>query len=147
MSDVPTLTVDPFEHVWCPLHGEPFRADYPAGFPVATVQLLQAALELDDLIADAAESSPGSEAPRVEAALPALERKRACCRVTPETLLDVYRGARDDWPLELCDLCGDEAHGAPYVRDVSAEQGVAGATETFAHVCFACVVGRLRTSE
>lgn len=117
-----------FEHCFCSRHGEPFRAEYPKGYIVTSVQLFHDVLQLDATDADAKKES-GGETYGPEDLKKILARKPACCRVSQRRLLELYAESGIG-VLARCRVCRRKAVGAPYTTQ---QRG-------YDHVCFDCVV-------
>ena len=110
-----------FDRVACQLHGEPFRATWPNGWPVFAVFLLK------HLVNTGFAHAP---VPDVEAKLDELP---ACCRVPDDVLLEAYAHSGIG-SLLCCTNCETIALGAPF----SFAKG--GREVTLDHLCFDCVV-------
>lgn len=128
MSDEPRVNLT-FERALCPMHGEPFREGWPAGY----VQWLLPAL-------DAVMAQEGFKAyasGEVEKVNRLLDQKPLCCRLSAEKLLELYV-ACGVGKRSVCNGCSKLALGTPY--------GVMSPTgpSRYRHLCFVCVVHSLR---
>ncbi len=121
----PTLELDS-NMVFCSLHGEPLRRDWPRGYGTFTVTLFQEVANdagfLEELDGDTSKIRT------------ALAKKPLCCRASKHALLAAYSqsglGRR-----KICEACGQSAMGAPF----SAMNDRAKLVK-YQHVCFRCVV-------
>lgn len=133
MND-PTPRVDiPHESALCPLHGEPFRALWPSGYPLFVVEGFKALLDLP-AFADACGGDVGK-------ATDLLAHEPLCCRLHEEDhLLELYHHVhhmlRNDspWCMNICRGCKRPAVGGPF-RTVQ---------QQWSHLCLACVCYRMR---
>lgn len=138
-EDAKTPIMLTHDRAFCPIHGEPYRADYPRGYPTAMVMLAAAVLEDDrtprDLRAlcgqteDELAGDPVLFNRQVEALLDAVP---ACCRIRPGKLREIYietvaKPAR-------CSVCHRKGPGTPFKT----------VQRNFAHVCVDCVLERLQ---
>lgn len=140
MSDEPRIELDPFEHVWCAVHGEPFRAQYPKGIGVGTMKMFETVTELDEVWERARELT-GEDEPDASVIPQVLVEKRACCRVGADTLKRVYRQSGIGIN-GVCGFCNLFKLGTRY------EIKAAGAAKKeLPHVCFDCVVERFQPAE
>jgi len=118
------------ERVLCPRHGEPFRARWPKGFPTMAIASLKTIMA-DPGFAALTEGEVGQ-------INELLSQRPICERISSPDLMTLYiesgigRDAR-------CELCRQRGLGTPYTM---ARPG--GTTETYHHVCFSCVVYRLK---
>lgn len=139
--DLPKLQFEPFTHLVCPRHGEPFRREYPSGgFVTFTMLLMKAAFENEELQREAGAGEDGWEG-RVMAAL---AERPACERASTDVLKRLYRTCREPgkpWPFGVCEVCRLAKAGSPY--GVSLLPGRKGPTKEYSHLCFDCVVDRL----
>lgn len=119
----------------CPIHGEPFRKAWPKGIAQLTILVLET-IETDPGLGDDA----GGDVAKINDALLA---RPACERVPAERLWRMYLAAGiavDD----VCRLCRRRAPGTEYQRATGRRFGRK--VETIAHVCFGCVLTRLRAT-
>lgn len=127
--DLPDLQFDPFTHLVCARHAEPFRRGYPSGFVTFTMALMKLSFESEEVQRAARAGEDGWEA-RLMAVL---KEKPACEWVEPDELKRLYRTARK-WPFGVCVNCRLAGKGCTYTTQV------AGITKRHSHVCFDCVV-------
>ncbi len=133
----PTPTPPPFDgielsptRVICSRHGEVFRAHWPQGYAVFALQAFEHVVKQEGFAAYA----DG----KIGAAQALLDERPLCCRLSPETLLQVYvacgvgRSSR-------CAHCREVAAGTPYRCSLPENR-----VEAFAHLCFRCIVLRTR---
>jgi hypothetical protein len=128
-SDPPNLIFDPFVHVTCSRHSEPFRAEYPRGFVVFTMTLLTDCFKSEEIQREARSLEEGWE----DRFIALLKERPACERAEADALKRAYRTARDDWPFGVCENCGLAKKGAPYTIKHVVEK-------RYSHICFDCVV-------
>lgn len=129
-QELPKLAFDPFKHLACARHAEPFRAEYPSGFVVFTMGLMKEAFANEEVQRLARSMDDGWE----ERLLAALADKPACEWTEPDVLKRLYRTARSDWSFGVCENCRLAKKGAPF------ETRWAGIQQKKSHVCFDCVV-------
>jgi hypothetical protein len=125
----------PVEAVVCRMHGEPFRANWPAGYPIAVVRLFQAATESSTELHEAT----GGDAHRLNAVI--AEFGPLCRLVSAEQRLEIYRDAARTPGTAfgangLCAACGKWKLGSPF-----GGKQPRGPVVT-AHICFECVARR-----
>lgn len=121
------------ERVCCPLHGEPFREEWPRGYMPFALTLLQAVLARPAFV-DECEG----HADWVDGALDATP---LCERVTRDELLAAFTGCGIGKGA-VCDNCGVTREG---VAMLLSEPGNAVPSHRD-HVCFVCIVDQLRPS-
>jgi hypothetical protein len=112
VSAAETPTVDlPVQAVCCAVHGEPFRHQWPAGYPTFAVTILKAALAAHELI-DAA----GGDTARLNAAI--AEFGPLCRLVDAEARLEAYQAAAKSasgWRSHgICAMCRKWKPGTPF---------------------------------
>lgn len=117
--------------VCCPLHGEPFREEWPKGWMPFSLMLLRAALATPTLIDEAEQD--------VNLINGALDRTPLCERVEPEVLMEAYTDCGLG-RMARCDNCGVPRQG---VVMLLTQPGNVVPTR-LDHVCFDCIVTRLR---
>lgn len=124
------------ERIACVLHMEPFRKRWPAGWAIFAVTVFQGALANDATVADIRKYH--GLAPDVEVDISmiegALDRKPACCRITPAQLKAAYLASKVGH-LGRCRPCNRKAMGTEIKHQ---EHG--GPVRTIRHVCFDCLV-------
>jgi hypothetical protein len=130
-SDVPKDVIDlPFERVLCPVHGEPFRPQWPSGYLLFALKAFEQVIAQEDFAAET-----GSDKAQIG---PALARKPLCCRLNAMALLELYRTVQEDtrlWRYRTCEVCRQNGLGSPF-RTLQRD---------FGHVCFGCIVYRGET--
>jgi hypothetical protein len=134
MADTPKVELPPGA-VCCPVHLEPFRAKWPAGYPIAVVRLFEAATATSTELQEAA----GGDAHRLNAAI--AEFGPLCRLVTAEQRLAIYKDAARTPGTEfgengMCSACGKWKLGAPFSGTRPRGPVVT------AHICFECVSRR-----
>lgn len=129
MSKKPKVNLE-FGHVFCPEHGEPLRQDWPKGYGQASVALWGIFVELDEVAA-----YTRADAHNLEEAV--IEFGPLCCAVSSEKLLSVYKRIGIG-SFATCDSCGNLRNGTPY------RMKEPGGVRTFDHVCFECVVRKMK---
>ena len=124
----PQIELTP-ERCFCALHGEPYRADWPSGAPIAMIRLFEVVLEsreirrrrfAGELVDDDALTAMVAEV---------LDETPACCRISPATLRSIYVDSGVGVKAS-CEACGKLELGTPF----RTAQG------QFGHVCFDCVL-------
>lgn len=143
MTDFPESLRDPdkplldftFERVFCSRHGEPFRANWPSGYPT----FMLAAWEKTKLMEQAPPDLPLQEA--MDWAKARLDEQPLCCRFTREELLKLYLGARK-WKRRICGNCRQLRDGTRFQVT-----GADGQARQLRHVCLWCVVYQLRPAD
>lgn len=129
----------PFRSVVCELHGEPLRAQWPLGYVIMAVELVDRCLKSPEL-AEEAKRATKKETPSPEEAVALLAKKAACCRVSREVLLELYEKAKIG-EFKRCVHCKKKGLGTPFrVR------GPAGDVD-LPHVCFRCIVYRTQKTD
>jgi hypothetical protein len=129
VSEKPKVNLE-FNQVFCPWHGEPLRADWPRGYGQASVALFGVFAELDEVL-----EYTRADAHNLNEAL--AEFGPMCCAVGAEKMLSIYKriGIGD---FGTCDSCGNLRKGTPY------RMKEPGGVRSFEHVCFECVVRRMK---
>lgn len=126
----PVLDLPP-QRVMCARHMEPFRDQWPKGWAVAVVKLMNFLLKSEGFRNAVGKVFIPEVAERV------LDGKPACEWVSPENILEVYQesgiGMRS-----LCDVCHSVSLGTPFSLKNSW-----GRVKRFRHLCFHCVLHRL----
>jgi hypothetical protein len=135
VSDRTPMVELPVEAVVCPVHGEPFRAKWPSGYPIAVVRLFTAATATSEELQEAA----GGDAHRLNAVI--AEFGPLCRLVTAKQRFDIYSDAARTRGTEfgqhgVCAACRKWGLGSPFTA-----RQPGGGTLT-RHVCFRCVAGR-----
>jgi hypothetical protein len=117
--------------VACGLHRLPFRDRWPSGFAVFTVEVFRAVTAIPgiwDEVRELAKLPAEAElSPKLFEAV--LDKRPACCRVSPATLVELY-AASGIGHVKICTYCGRFAKGTAIE---TLEQG------RINHVCFACM--------
>jgi len=129
----------PFERILCPRHGEPFRAEWPRGYPLFAVKAIQRALE-DPALQTRVNAPDRTQSPENSAIFSrnveaALDEKPACCRMKLEQLLELYRETGLGVVAE-CSICGEPGEGTRYQAAILSEENRIDEW----HACFRCVV-------
>lgn len=105
------------KRLFCSLHGEPYRENWPRGFAIAAVELARTVLDANlDVAGD----------PRAVEAL--LDAKPACCRVGPARLRVVYETSAIGVNAR-CKCCRRVGLGTVYKTQ----------ERRYEHLCFVCV--------
>ena len=135
MSDAKPMVELPVQAVVCSVHGEPFRATWPAGYPFAVVRLFEAAVSTSRELQEAA----GNDAHRLNGVI--AEFGPLCRLVPAEHGLAIYKDAAATkgtafGAYGVCAICRKWKLGTPY----SARQP--GAIVVTRHACFECVAAR-----
>lgn len=118
-------------HVTCPLHSEPFREDWPLGWLPFSVELLRIVTG-ESLFMDECASEPGW-------INGALDRLPLCERVSDVDLLEAYQECGIG-KVSVCENCDSSRRGVT-MRLMQPGNEVPSRLD---HVCFECVVYRLR---
>ncbi|KKN72199.1 hypothetical protein LCGC14_0413360 [marine sediment metagenome] len=119
------------ERLLCARHGEPYRAQWPKGFAITVVALMDYIFKRDDVAAEARELAgcgPGDK-PEPKVVEQVLDRIPACCRVHTKQLREVYVKAKIGTRAR-CEDCRRKRFGTSYLSQ----------EREFAHLCFDCVL-------
>lgn len=117
------------QRVMCELHGEPFRARWPKGYPIFAITLMK-------IIIDQPRAT--GEEPRSPNTIGAeLDAQPACCRVTPAELERAYEQSGVG-VLRRCRCCRLKRLGTPF------KTAIAGRVVDHRHICFRCVIHNTR---
>jgi hypothetical protein len=130
--DLPTLDLKLPQASVCGIHGEPFRKDWPKGYAQIAILIIET-IQDDEELANEAEGDPL----RIPALL--LERP-ACERVPRGRLMTMYVDAKIGVD-GTCTICGRRRLGTEYQRTDDK-----GKVATITHVCFDCVLDRLKAT-
>jgi hypothetical protein len=119
------------DRVVCGIHGEPFRAKWPEGYPTFAVEVFHAVAQTG-VFSDVGEFKINRM----------LKTKPLCCRlkeIDPAKLVELY--TRTSMAVTaVCSRCALLKPGAPYkYNDPRSNYGHL----TLTHLCFECVVYRL----
>jgi hypothetical protein len=120
-AEPPDVIID-FERIFCRVHGEPFRAEWPKGYDIAYRMLFGEAVKTAEMLI-----ATGGDKLKLGAEL---DRKPACCRVPHKALRAAYITAGVGFKAK-CKRCGKFAEGS---RFMSGEQVV------YDHLCFGCII-------
>lgn len=131
-----------FERLFCSRHGEPFRADWPKGYAAAFVAMMEMMFKDEGVLKAAAAKGVDEDGNAKVELLPAvLDELPLCCRLGNRKLLQVYLQAHKTAGLGAktrCEVCGRlRQPGTKYTT----------ASESVGHVCFACVLTRMKPSD
>lgn len=136
VGDQPTLMFT-FERVLCPKHGEPFRKDWPSGYPVFLVKGWELVVgELGEMPKDL---PTNQQIGWIELQL---SEEPICCRLGPERYLSVATDSRK-WHKAVCKHCKSFGPGSAF--RLSDDQGRT--VRELSHVCLSCVAFRARRHE
>lgn len=131
------------ELMLCPLHGEPYRAHYPKGYPIFLVEAFRAVTEIESawddarrLMPDADRAELGDNSPPTRAMERALAVKPACCRLDAKKLVELYT-LSNVGVMRRCTCCHRKQLGTPY-KTTELE---------IAHLCFVCVTTRISATD
>ena len=115
-----------YQRVACSQHAEPFRADWPVGFPEFALQLFD---EVTPMIAVETPGTPDAAA-TIEAALDEIP---LCERVSRTTLIRVYiaSGIGSD---DVCQICNQPEIGVQY-----STRSANGEIKHWKHIGFRCI--------
>jgi hypothetical protein len=131
VTDRPMIEL-PVQAVVCPIHGEPFRAAWPAGYATAVMTLVRHALESSQELHEAT----GGDAHRLNAVI--AEYGPLCRLVSAEQRLEAYtasaRASAEFGQHGVCAGCRKWTLGGPYMGSIRGAGGV-----LTRHVCFECV--------
>lgn len=122
----------PHQRVMCLRHALPFQPRWPLGYPVFTVQALQAVVQMPAFLEDCRRLGGLGADELVDVRLieAALDAKPACCRVQPAVLVRLYHDTKVG-RLGRCDLCRKrDVLGTP-LKAVNIK---------LRHLCFSCLV-------
>lgn len=124
-----------FERLFCARHGEPFRYEWPKGFPTAMMMLVQAVMELEETQKDGREIAGVPDGVDLDILIleKVLDKKPACCRLPPKQMLQIYLDIHKQAGLgkvSRCQVCKLQKLGTPYRTRHESKK----------HVCFSCVL-------
>jgi hypothetical protein len=114
-----------FDRVLCATHGEPFRLQWPNGYPTFCIEALQRLLAVDEFAAEC-----GGQ---IEAINELLSAKPVCCRLPAGALVSLY----EMLPFvveDMCVLCGQAGKGT-----VLHHKNFWGRSKGSHHTCFGCI--------
>lgn len=128
-----------FSRMFCALHGEPFRAEWPKGAIIFQLTGLREVLdenaeELASLMLPTDE--PDAAGPRSVERL--LDRKPMCCRLKRERLVELYTGAAIGRKAR-CVACHKKQLGTSLLTRPDPRSSE---TVVIPHVCFRCLAFR-----
>jgi hypothetical protein len=126
----PTINME-FHRCFCAVHGEPFREQWPKGYVSFVLPAMQAVLEQEGFRAYA-----GGDVEKINELL---DQRPVCCRLSPDRLCQAYVESGVGVQGK-CVCCGNRGPGTPY----SMATFPGGPAERHKHVCFLCVVHRIR---
>lgn len=136
--------------VMCARHGEPFRPEWPIGYPQFVAMSAQALMGDKGFVSHvtrALGTTPGDNPETIAACHVLLDEAPVCCRLPRDILFEVYRQVQKSvsvWKVTTCSLCGKSRAGAEYRRTVPgirADRKNGGPlTVPWPHVCLRCVV-------
>ena len=120
-----------FDHFLCAMHGEPFRKQWPFGYPTLATIGLEIILEKEE-VQKKCKGDP-AKLPRV------LKRKPVCCRLSKSELFGLYlqSGIGKYAP---CPVCEKVNKGEQYIMRYPT-----GKVMHFPHVCFECVITKVKS--
>jgi len=144
------LTLTPTQTI-CGRHGEAFKPNWPTGYPLFAQLCMQALLAQKGFQEELERFGATEGLTSIMDAFSAITHKRPmCCRLTPTTLLAVYREVNQRagvWADGTCSLCGKHAPGCEYRKAPPNARSMAPAA-TWPHVCLACIAWPwLRTNQ
>lgn len=113
-----------YDRVVCNRHGEPFRDEWPKGFPTFGILLFQEISDEDTFL-----DVVGKDTKLISAAF---DRLPICERVSKPVLMGAYLSAGIGKRAK-CDNCGAIEDGTSYRTTI----------DRFEHLCFQCIVYRL----
>jgi hypothetical protein len=116
------------EMLLCPKHREPFRSQWPKGYGIMALKLVQAVLARTDF-----QQACNGEL-SIETVGAALRKKPACEWVDKQTLLELYRESGIG-VTGHCVGCGQLVRGTPYRT-----KNYWGRIKTIPHICFHCLL-------
>jgi hypothetical protein len=122
------------DRVFCPLHGEPFRAQYPKGVPIFTVKAFQTATGIEGVWSKAKELT-GLAEPQVKALELVFDLKPICCWLSKGQLHALYVEANIG-TARRCQVCNRKGLGTEYKTQ----------QRDYSHLCFGCVCSASATS-
>lgn len=129
----PYVEITP-QRVFCPGHGEHFRAEFPKGFPITAIKMFQAATagEGPSSLWAIVKQVTGEEKPGVDGINVVTETRPLCYFVDRDTLGRLLRDS-EIGRLGRCAVCSRSGLGGPY--QVSVPQGI---QQTW--LCFECAL-------
>jgi len=127
-----------FDRMLCLRHGEPFKAEWPSGYPSFICVGFKKYTDSGGM-----GKLPEDKVERARAMEVHFDLSPLCCRLGPDRLFDVYMEIQRDfngpWKKKLCLKCGRLQYGGPY-RSSRTEHG--GGIVLTKHVCLSCVCFR-----
>jgi hypothetical protein len=138
MSDADAAIVLDHRRSLCPLHGEPFRAQWPLGFAIFMVKGFQAVTAIDGIWDEARRlhglaADADLDPKKLELVF---DVRPICCRLSKQAL----RGLYVDCAIGVtrrCRVCNRKALGTEYKSQ----------QQDFAHLCFDCVCSASSTPQ
>ena len=136
--DRPPVIELSFDRMFCAIHGEPFREQWPRDAVIFQLRAIEFLLHDEPTRTEAAQlaglaTGTPPDPKMIEAVL---DKRPACCRLGGERLLEVYEFQHANKGIGakgFCPNCGRFALGAPYRNNTPS--GV----QRLPHVCFRCV--------
>ena len=138
----PTIRLER-ERVLCIRHGEPFREQWPKGFPIMSLRLFEHTWGMkgdeklhEKLIAEARRLVPIAEDAKVglDGMHAVMDAKPLCCRIEPALLEKLYVESGIG-VIERCLNCRQRKLGTPFCTSKHGR---------LRHICFNCVVFKMR---
>ena len=113
--------------VCCPVHGEPFRAEYPKGYPTFMIKSFQEVTVVPGLW-DECKRLTGKEEPTAKDLEAVFDVKPICCRLPVAKLVEVYEDCGIG-KVARCDVCRVKRKGTP----------ITASNVSYKHCCFMCI--------
>lgn len=118
--------------LFCALHGEPFRSQWPKGFVIAMVKGFQMFTAIDGVWDEARRlHGLGADIDLIPKHLEiVMDARPICCRIARTLLLELYKETGIG-TMARCKICGRKSLGTPYEATNLGK---------LKHLCFDCVV-------
>lgn len=131
--------------VICGRHGEVFKPRWPLGYPAFSILAFQALLERPEFSAAVKRLVDDEAITDVTAPMAGVQYLLAtrpiCCRLPPDTLLEVYgqvNKAENVWSARHCSICSRHRPGSAY-RMPPTTRVLNPRIKDWKHVCLRCV--------
>ncbi len=132
-----------FERIFCPIHGEPFHARWPAGYITFAVRGIDLLLNDDPIFGAHLEEQHRAGFDGKQAMERLFDAVPLCCRLTDSSRLELYLKAGEAtepklFPFARCLLCHKKGNGSKYRYTRN------GTRQHVDHVCLRCVSYRIK---
>ena len=131
IEDLPRVNMT-HERSVCARHGEVFRSEWPKGFAVFMLIIINEAMRNDDVMKRAQEIS-GEDYPNPTVVEKVFDERPACCWLPGDKVLEAYLESHKKAGLgkiDRCEACKEVRPGVPY-KTIDTKYG---------HICFHCII-------